>query len=300
MLVQWAEPVAMISCRMRCSSRAAFASLIVPTFILCGCSLALDFDATSKDSSAGSGGNGSGGGSGAFCAQHMAPPAVFCDDFDSKPLGTVWPGVTATNGSATDDPGAAFSTPNSMLSVANGVAAGGSVRAVSTLSFPSYSNATKGYDLRTSFELRVDQFDSNSGAKNIAFSYLFGPDNDFNQIVMNLVSTGTAVSIQVAENSQVFGASTSDYQLYGPFIPKPATGEWMKVELDLDVVAPSGSGNGLHVKLNEQDTFDTTLKFALKGGTPRLELGVGWVDSTVATQIWKVRYDDFLVEAMSL
>jgi len=269
------------------------------TGTISGCSLALDFDATSKDYAQSGGGGGSN--SGPFCAQHMAPPAVFCDDFDSTSLSAKWPGVPMSNGSATDDSAAFVSSPSSMLSVADAVPQGGQVRAVSTLSFPMYANSTKPFGLRTSFQMRVDQFDPTNGAKNIAFEYLFGSDSDFNQIVMNLVSSGTSVAIQVAENAQVMGSSTSNYQLYGPFTIKPMDGQWIKVEVDVDLLMPSGSGNNLRVRLNDESQLDTPLMFPLKGGTPRLELGIGWVDSgTKPTQVWKVRYDNFLVEALNL
>jgi hypothetical protein len=184
------------------------------------------------------------------------------------------------------------------LSVANPVAAGGSVRAVSTLSFPAYQSQPVG--LRVSFALRVDQFDSTSSAKNTVFAFLFGSQSDFNQIVMNLVSTETAVSVQVAENAQTLGSSTSDYAQYGPFVTKPAQDEWLQVAIDLDVVTPTGSGNNLRVRLNDQTELDTKLQLPLKGGTPRMELGVGWVDSTKPTQAWKIRYDNFLVETAAL
>ncbi len=279
----------MIVFGMRLRPCPVLASLLLSTGIIGGCSVALDFDATSKDSASGA----------AFCTQHAAPPAIFCDDFDTEPLGTKWPSVEQTNGTAKDDPGAYVSAPNSLLSIANAVPAMGGVRAVGTLSFAQLTSAKIG--LRVSFKMRVDQFDTTTGAKNIAFAFLYGPQNDFNQIVLNLVSTESAVSLQVAENAQAPNSPTSDYAQHGPFMTKPALKEWITVEIDLDVNSPVGTGNNLRVFLNGKTELDTQLQLPLKGGTPRLELGVGWVDSmTKPTRAWTVRYDDFLVETAAL
>lgn len=259
--------------------------LAVPA--LSACSLALDFDATSEQANEGAG-------TGSYCAQHPVPPAVFCDDFDGQPLGVKWPNVEQTNGSATTDGGAAVSGSSSLLSIGNAVPVNGGVRAVGTLSLPNLTSRAIG--LRVSFKMRVDQFDATSGARNIAFAFLYGPQGDFNQIVLNLVSTESAVSVQVAENAQKLGSPTSDYAQHGPFITKPTPGQWLKVGVAIDIVNPVGAGNKIRVTLDDKTELDTELQLPLKGETPRLELGVGWVDSSKATQPWAVRYDDFLVE----
>lgn len=271
--------------------RLACASLLVVATVLPGCSLALDFDAASSEPLANEGG---------FCAQHSGPTVAFCDDFDTLALGTAWPSVEQTNGSAKNDPAAFTSTPNSLLSVANPVGVGGGVRSVGIVTFPTLASRAVG--LRISFMMRIDQFDPTSGAKNIVFDFLYGPLGDFNQIVVNLVSTETAVSIQVAENAQKVGEMTSMYAPYGPFTAKPSIGQWVKVAIDVDIAEPevASAGNRMRVRLNDESLLDTQLQLALKGGTPRLELGVGWVDSSKPTQAWAVRYDDFLVETVTL
>jgi hypothetical protein len=270
--------------------RQALASSALLAVASTSCSLALDFDATSSEPLAESK---------PFCAQHSGPPAVFCDDFDGEVLGTKWPLVEQTNGSARNDSAASISAPSSLLSIASPVGVRGSVRAVGVVSFASLSTTKVG--LRISFSMRVDQFDPTSGAKNIIFDFLYGPLSDFNQIVLNLVSTETAVSVQVAENAQKLSDGTSMYEQYGPFEIKPTIGQWMKVAIDIDIINPQGAGNTLRVRLDDQTALQTSLKLPLKGDKPRLELGVGWVDSeTKPTQTWAVRYDDFLVETTAL
>ena len=257
-----------------------------------GCSLALDFDATSSQpATVGA----------AFCAKHTQPPMVFCDDFDGDALGVKWPMVEEVGGgTARTDAAASVSAPNSLLSSVTALAAGTPrVRGVGVVPFTKLKDAAVG--LRISFSMRVDAFDATNGAKNIAFDFLYGPTSDFNQIVLNLVSTGTAVSLQIAENAQKVGEVASQYQPYGPFTIKPTIGQWMKVEIDIDINQPKGlENNSLRLRLDGQSALDTKLSLALKGDTPRLELGVGWVDTATATQPWAVRYDDFLVEAISL
>lgn len=249
------------------------------------CTLALDFDAASSEPSL--------GGSG-FCMKHAGPPAVFCDDFDVDALGTKWPAVEQKNGSAKNDSGASTSAPNSLLSIASPVGVGGSVRAAAVLNLAKLKSTKVG--LRISFNLRVEQFDATSGATNVAFAFLYGPLVDYNQVVLNLVSNESAASLRVVEYAPV----TAGYALHGPFTTKPAVGQWMKVQIDIDIVNPVGSGNALRVRLNDAVELDTQLQVPLKGDVPRLELGVSWVESLKATQTWAVRYDDFLVETVSL
>jgi hypothetical protein len=254
-----------------------------------GCTLALDFDATSKKPVKHEP---------TFCAAHSTPPAIFCDDFDAEPLGTKWPKVEVLNGEATNDGEAATSEPNSLLSVANPVGVTGRVRAVSGISFPNLNSTKVG--LRISFNLRVDKFDPAIGAKTNVFDFIYGPVTDFNQVVVVLISTGDAVSMMLAENPQKVGDPNNLYHEYGPFTVKPALGQWTKVAVDLDIANPLGDGNTVRVALDEQSQLDTALLYPLKGETPRLELGVGWVDSEMmSTQTWQIRYDDFLVEAVA-
>ena len=267
--------------------RLALVKLAVP--VACsGCSLALDFDSTSNQPVKQQ----------TFCAEHNTPPAIFCDDFDAAPLGTKWPKVEVMNGEATNDKGAATSAPNSLLSVANPVGVTGRVRAVSTVGFPDVNSAKVG--LRISFNLRVDQFDSAIGAKTNVFDFIYGSVTDFNQVALVLISTGSAVSVLLAENPQKVGDPNNLYHEYGPFPIRPALGQWTKVAVDLDILNPFGTGNAVRVALDDQMQLDAALFYPLKGETPRLELGVGWVDSEMMpTQTWAIRYDDFLVEAVA-
>ena len=268
--------------------RTALGAALVASSMQTACSLALDFDATSAkhDDDPVS-----------FCGEHLSPPAVFCDDFDEQPLGTKWPAVEQSNASVQNDSGAALSPPSSLLSVAQPSSPGNPVRSVGSVAFPSMSSAKVG--LRISFALRVDKFDPTSGAECVLFSFLYGPEDDFNQVALDLVSTETAVSLQLTELAEKLGEA-SDYAEHGPFTIKPSAGEWTNVAIDIDVNAPMSTGNTVRVSVDGHKQLDTSLMLPLKGETPRLELGIGWVDTTKPTQGWTVRYDDFLVEAVML
>lgn len=267
---------------------------ILTSFILIGsvsgCSLALDFDETSgqPESVAPT-----------FCAQHLGPPAVFCDDFDAEALGTKWPALEQLNGSAANDSEAATSAPNSFLSVASPIGAGGRVRSVGTVTFPTISSRRVG--LRISLNLRIDQFDPTVGAENVVFAFLYGKVNDLNQVQLKLVSTGSAVTIAAAEGAETVGsAEPPDYAEHGSFKTKPVVGEWLNVQVDVDIVDPVGLGNHVRLRRDGLPELDFPLDFPLKGETPRVELGIGYVKSEQPTQSWAVRYDDFLVETVSL
>jgi len=269
-------------------SRLALVSLLAST-TGSGCSLALDFDSTSKVPPAAQP---------TFCADHLTPPAIFCDDFDADPLVPKWSKVEEVNGAAAHDAGASTSAPDSFLSVADPVGKTGRVRSVATVNFTDLNSTKVG--LRISFNLLVDQFDATVGAKTNIFDFVYGPTTDFNQVVLVLVSAGSAVSLMLAENPQTVGDPNTLYHEYGPFPVRPTPEQWMKVAIDLDITNPLGTGNSVRVTLDDQLELDSKLVYPLKGETPRLELGVGWVDSdTMPTQTWAVRYDDFLVEAVA-
>jgi hypothetical protein len=254
-----------------------------------GCSVALDFDSLAMKPATHEP---------TFCAAHSTPPAIFCDDFDADALGKKWPKLEVMNGEVTNDAVASTSAPDSLLSIADPVGMTGRVRAVSTVSFPNLNSTKVG--LRISFNLRVDQFDSAIGAKTNVFDFVYGPVTDFNQVILVLISTGDTVSVMLAENPQKVGDPNNLYHEYGPFTVKLALQQWTKVAVDLDITSPLGPGNTVRLALDDQLQLDTALLYPLKGETPRLELGVGWVDSEMmSTQSWAIRYDDFLVEAVA-
>jgi hypothetical protein len=201
---------------MRSSPRLAIAAICGAGLVLGACSLALDFDATQKL-------NGAPGGP--FCVDHQVAPMKFCDDFDSKPISVAWPKVEELNGKVTQDAMAAVSAPNSMLSTSMAVPAMGQVRAVSTLSLLDLANLDT--RLQITFWMRIDQFDTTAGAKNTVFQFLYGPLGDFNQIVLNAVSNGDSVALQLVENGQGPGGGASMYAQHGPFVTKPTAGKWM-------------------------------------------------------------------------
>jgi hypothetical protein len=274
---------------MGSSPRLAIAGICAAVLALGACSLALDFDATSKL-------NGAPGGP--FCVNHQVAPMKFCDDFDSKPISVVWPKVEELNGHVVQDSTASESAPNSMLSTSMPVAAGAQVRAVSTLSFPDLSGLNVNFHI--TFWMRIDQFDTTAGAKNTVFQFLYGPLGDFNQIVLNAVSNGDSVALQLVENGQSPGAPTSMYAQHGPFVTKPTAGKWMKVFMELKIAESKGTNNAVKLLLDDVSQLDQTLTVPLKGDTPRFELGVGWVDTTAASLGWAVRYDNFLIEQVPL
>lgn len=271
------------------SRRRALTYVLGASLTLQACSVALDFDATSAKPAAEASG---------FCRAHASPAAIFCDDFDEEPLGTRWQAVEQSNGSAQNDSRAALSPPSSLLCIAKPTTQGENVRAVGKVAFPALTSAKVG--LRVSFALRIDKYDQTSGAKNTVFDFSYGPAGEPNEIALNLVSTESAVTLQIAETSQQVGEGGAEYAPHGSFSIVPRLGEWLNVAIAIDVNDPEGQGNALRVDIDGYEQLDTSLMLPLKGGTPRLELGLGWVDTSMPSQTWAVRYDDFLVEAVRL
>ena len=66
----------------------------------------------------------------------------------------------------------------------------------------------------------------------------------------------------------------------------------------MDIHDPTGTGNSLRVYFDSQPQYDGALVLPLKGGTPRMELGVGWATAPAAP--WSVRYDNVSVDLNNL
>ena len=275
-----------------------------------GCSQGLDFDALSKDhdaapssaSTAGDAGAASADGSTsseagktAYCAS-LSPAPTFCDDFDTKPIGEQWDGVEDSNGIVGIDTIAFDSAPSSLAAKSSASPSGQSIRSVTKKSFTEFTG--KPITLRMSFALRVDQIDPKTSAQIVAFGVLFGEDGNFNQVVLNLSSTGSGVVAQVSENAQ--GPTTSDngYEVHGPFDKRPSASDWTDVRIEIDVHNPTGSGNSLRVYFDQVVQYDGALILPLKGGTPRIELGIGWANTPSAP--WSIRYDNVVVDLKNL
>jgi hypothetical protein len=285
-----------------------------------GCSQGLDFDALSKDrdaaassssngddapSSTPNGGDAGGAsaegsalkdaGRGAFCGS-LSPAPTFCDDFDSKPIGALWDGVEDTNGIVGIDTVAFDSAPSSLAAKTSASPSGQSIRSVTKKSFTEFTG--KPITLRMSFAMRVDQVDPNASAQIVAFGVLFGADGNFNQVVLNLNSTGSGVVAQVAENAQGPTAADTGYEVHGPFSKRPPAGDWTDVRIEIDVHDTTGTGNSLRVYFDQEVQYDGALVVPLKGGTPRIELGIGWANTPSAP--WSVRYDNVVVDLKNL
>ncbi len=255
-----------------------------------GCTQTLDFDSVSGGAS-----------SSALCTGDN-PARQFCDDFDGQSVGSIWGGIEEQYGAVSNDSRASVSGTVSMLASSDGVDAGTIVRAVVKRAFPEHADSVVG--IRASFDMRVDQFDPRAGAQIGAFALLFGPLDNFNQLVLNVNSTGDDISVQLAENavSVADPSSTEDngYAVHGPF-SEPAPDTWTNIRVEVDVFKPDGGGNQLRIFLDGEQKFNGPLVLDLKGAEPRLELGLTWVDTVgTAADPWSVRYDNFVVEMTDL
>lgn len=264
-----------------CRTLLAQVATLASTLLL-GCTQTLDFDSVS---------NGASQDSAKFSCATLTPAPTFCDDFDGKPPLEVWSkvAITPAGGGANVAGNSTFSLspPNSLLATTGANPAGTYVSSAAQKTFAGFEG--KPMDAHISFDMLVENVDPTPGARVIAFQFLFGPSTQYNQLVINLTSTGTGVTSQFTDNlGGTMPATTS-----GDTQHVPEINQWVHVSFDLAVFNPSGQGNNAKVTIDSVSLFDTGLHYALLRDQPRLELGVPWVDSTLATRGWAIRYDNF-------
>jgi hypothetical protein len=250
---------------------------------------------SSSSSSSSSGGSGSGGGS--FCANQPST-TTFCDDFDEPSWMGNWDQVFQQNGSVTVDGlamPAAPSTPNSLLAQTSAAVAGVYTEADALKEFSQFQG--KPIQITATFEMNIQTWDTMSSGLCIAFEVIFKTsDSQFNQIVVNLRSLGTAgVTAQIAENAQGADGGIEPGGASVPFADHPPTQTWAKVEVDLLIANPTGTGgNTVSVKLNDMPEITAqALNLPLQGGPPVFHLGLGYVQAPAMP--WAIRYDNFVV-----
>ena len=205
------------------------------------------------------------------------PAPTFCDDFDYGALGDHWLDFEKVNGDYQVNSAVSISPPKSLFSNVNSIAATDDVRAVVKTAFPQFAG-TRGV-LDMSFDLYVDQIDPKPGARIIAFALLYGDTSKFYELVLNLNSTGSGASGIVTENTYPEGL----YEEHGYLGATHA--KWVNVRIEVTVKNPTGVGNPLGVYFDGQRTNGPTdeLKAPLIGGNPRVEVGIGWMDTTKGT-----------------
>ncbi len=259
------------------------------------CTQTLDFDAVS---------NGSSGPAGydpkAFSCATLSPPATFCDSFDSKSAADTWSATlvapTGAGGLIADDNSSALSLPNSLLATVPVITMPGYTASIVQQTFGMFEG--KAMDVHVAFDMKVDQVDPRAGARILAFQFLFGLGTaTYNQLVINLTSTGSNVTSVFTENlgGATQGSVTAD------IAHAPEINTWAHVTFDLAVFNPSGSantgaqGNNAKVTIDGVTLFNAGLHYPLMMNQPRLELGIPGVDTSsgVASQPWRVRFDNF-------
>jgi hypothetical protein len=175
--------------------------------------------------------------------------------------------------------------------------AGPSPTAFAELGFAAYENSPVNVDI--SFDMDIEQFDPTTSpvsGRVSAFQLLYGPvdPNNFNQIDFTLVtnSAGNGVVAQIEENAASPDGGDS-YNLIGPFFTHPMVNGWTHVEIVIDILVPVGPGNTISVILDGQTNLDL-LMVPLKGGQPRIELGI--VGTPIPALPWSIRYDNFVAK----
>ena len=59
-------------------------------------------------------------------------------------------------------------------------------------------------------------------------------------------------------------------------------------------------GNSARLLVDGDVIYDAELSYDLYGLVPRMELGAPWVDTGLATEPWKIRYDNVLAEFVEI
>jgi hypothetical protein len=224
------------------------------------------------------------------------PAPVFCDDFDGAPLSDKWNDVEVKNAKLpVVDRTTAKSAPESLVSEVNAITATDQVRSVEKTSFAMWTGVPA--QLVVAFDVFVDVIDPKAGARIIAFGLLYGDVNKFHEFVLNLNSTGAKASGIFTEYSYPDNAS------FEHAVFSPTRAEWINVRIEIDVQHPDGTGNAVRIYVTDAQGQETqvnsptdVLRSPMLAALPRVELGIGWMDTTKGTSPWVVRYDNFSVD----
>ncbi len=282
--------------------------------VAAGCSATLDFDALSNGEATNvgdsgkpatdSGGSGTTGGGGAagdsatstYC-RSLNPTPTFCDDFDdTNPLpANRWSATDQMGGAITVDSLASVSPSMSLLAKTSTALAGSLAHAIRRKEFAAFADTKAGF--RIDFDMRIEDIDPANQAQITVFAMLFGLENDYYQLVMNVDVTGGVFSLKMAENA--YAADASGYQAHGFAGPAPLQNKWLHAHIEIDVRSPSGTdGNALRVSIDGKSQFDGSLSVPLKGKAPRVEMGIGYVKAPSAP--WTIRYDNIVADVKSI
>jgi hypothetical protein len=257
-----------------------------------GCSATIPFD----DLSSGAAGDGDGDSPNEdfSCDDHKG--AAFCDDFDGESLVDKWgnPEIfpTEDQGVVESRSDGALSKPNAMVATMKGDFPADTDYAASFITKTFSTVEDRAFDAHVSFAIKVEDFDGHATARITAFQFLMGDEASYNQLVLNIVSQGTSIASVFSEN--LGGEREGTHE--GDTESGPALQEWTQVEFDLHVKDPTGDGNTAKLTVGGKVLFDNKLQQDLLGGVPRFELGIPWVNTELATDDWRIRYDNVLVE----
>ncbi len=261
--------------------------------LFAGCSAALDFDSTSKggaeihlDIPPGS----------SFACDKVGPTPLFCADFETKSIEANWSMIDIspgdTNGSVDIDDKDAVAGEKSMFALLNAgtYTEKDAPEAAASKTFADFAN--KNVRLLISFDMKVDKFDPTEDARVTAFQFLFGcNENDYNQLVLSLASTGDDVSLVFRENSSK-GGNTPTYDVHGDL----GLRKWAHVNMEFDIRNAKGAGNSGLIDVDGEKIFDNELALPLQGGTPCAQFGEVWVDTTTPdVKEWQIRFDNVVV-----
>jgi hypothetical protein len=276
--------------------RSLLAPLVSLSAALClpACTQTLDFDEVSNGS------KGSGYDPTKFSCAALSPPATFCDSFDGKSPAETWSALLIApangGGAVSGDSSFSLTPPNSLLVSVPGVATPGYTASAVQRTFGTFEG--KPMDVHVEFDMKVEQVDPRAGARVLAFQFLFGLGTAvYDQLVLNLTSTGANVTSQFTQNL----GGTAQGTFAGDILHAPALDKWVHVTFDLAVFNPNGAantaglGNNAKLKIDQETLFDAGLMFPLHMNQPRLELGIPGVDTSagVETKPWRVRFDNF-------
>ena len=277
--------------------------LLSAALVLTGCTSTLDFESVTKGGGDSGDGDGDGAGDGdaaSFACDDIEPKPTFCDDFDGSDVEEVWEQVViAPDTLDADDVGvlkndgtAAVSGDHSLLAIMNEGVKGDYVAVAAVQSFEEF--AGEPIHAEIDFEMRVEQIDPTKDHYATAFQLLFGNDNNYSQLVLSLVSKGTDVSSRLREN---IGATCPDdgCTVDHAFKNVPDLGEWAHVSFVLDLKEPGGTDNRATLTVDDTVLFDGKLSLKIDNVNPRIELGIPWIAGQGDDKLWRVRYDNLLV-----
>jgi hypothetical protein len=229
-----------------------------------------------------------------FCASRR--DAMFCDDFDTETLAAKWDSFAFEHDASIlhDREGDSPSPPNTLLGIVPDRDAGGGI------AFAIRKLAGDFVHIECAFEMLLEQVDPN--VRSVTYSGM--PVLKIWSYDPKISGYATSRWLSVVMNAEGALMAEQDWDEYGApdggavmpnWYTYPKQGTWVNIAIAIDLDRDGGPPSAI-AKLDGNVVSHQSMTLGLKLG-PGIELDFGMMYALNTDAAWRIRFDNFVVEA---